>query len=482
DSEMMQMDLIHDNIIKQIAKEMDEKLLYRTACRECGKITGVRDYIYSETYSCPNCKNEIVFCEGSWEEISTRKRSKEVSCSFCGESFKRKDISNLFSRFKPIALRYTCNECHGRKKIFSELLPEDIKVIETRNIREIDDFYPSDPVYKGINTRQPLSRKIDTVDKFFTKDCLITLARIYSLINRIQTPLLQRKMTFVFTSIIFRTSKMYRLRVDGQGGVLSGTLYIPPVFQDINPLDVFIERYQKIRKGQAVLNNELSDSPVFTGIKSALNLDGLPDESIDYIYTDPPYAGNINYSELNLLWEAWLGKKTQISDEIIVNKYQKKSMTDYREMLEQAMGECYRTLKKNRVMTLVFHHTNPEAWGVLQKAIKNNGFITLGFSKIYSRMMTAKQTESSKAAQGFLLCHFLKPASEFQQTVKMRDFSKEVVQKLIRAYFDQEQTVISRERLYDYIIQELFDYCWIEPFVLETMINQAGIKSKIKKK
>ena len=46
----------------------------------------------------------------------------------------------------------------------------------------------------------------------------------------------------------------------------------------------------------------------------------LPSNSIDYIFTDPPYADKEQYGELNFIWEAWLGfNNTWHDEEIIVN-------------------------------------------------------------------------------------------------------------------------------------------------------------------
>ena len=32
----------------------------------------------------------------------------------------------------------------------------------------------------------------------------------------------------------------------------------------------------------------------------------VPDQSIDYIFIDPPFGTNLHYSELNFFWESWL--------------------------------------------------------------------------------------------------------------------------------------------------------------------------------
>ncbi|MHA2296003.1 MAG: DNA methyltransferase [Candidatus Hodarchaeales archaeon] len=481
DREMKLLDQAYLQISNKISLLMVDYQLYRTTCRQCGNEVNVRDYIYSEMYSCPTCSTEILFCKGDWEEISSRKRSRVVTCDFCKKEHRRKKLGKKFIRFEPIAVRYSCKTCSGQKKIFSSLSKKDRKILELRKKQDIDVFYPVEPLPEGVNTKQPLSRDIDTVDKFFTPNGLAVLALLFQEIKRINHTAIRQKLIFVFTSIIFRTSKMYRLRVDGQGGVLSGTLYIPPVFQDINPMDVFKERFRKIWNGQKVLNRELKQTPFFTSVISATDLYEIPDSTIDYIYTDPPYAGNINYSELNLLWEAWLGERTRVEDELIVNKYQNKDLNTYQNMLTASTRECWRILKEGRVMTLVFHHTEPAAWGVLQRSIVASNFQKIGFSKISFRMMTAKQTESRVAAQGFLLLHFLKK-QENRQRQSLPDFNPLYVRKLIREYFDLPNAVVTREKLYDHVIAGLFDACWIEPFNLESLLEEEGFNSSLRKK
>ncbi len=64
---------------------------------------------------------------------------------------------------------------------------------------------------------------------------------------------------------------------------------------------------------------------------SCLNLD-IPTGSVDYVFTDPPFGGNIPYSEVNFLNEAWLGQTTDSADEAIVSPHQDKSVEDYKEL------------------------------------------------------------------------------------------------------------------------------------------------------
>ena len=45
----------------------------------------------------------------------------------------------------------------------------------------------------------------------------------------------------------------------------------------------------------------------------------LPDHSIDYVFTDPPFGGNIPYAEVNFVNEAWLGRYTERTDEVVIS-------------------------------------------------------------------------------------------------------------------------------------------------------------------
>ncbi len=70
----------------------------------------------------------------------------------------------------------------------------------------------------------------------------------------------------------------------------------------------------------------------------------LPDGCIDYVFTDPPFGGNIPYAEINFINEAWLGDYTDRSDEIIVRNSQKKTIAQYQNLLTTALSEVRRIL------------------------------------------------------------------------------------------------------------------------------------------
>jgi 16S rRNA G966 N2-methylase RsmD len=52
---------------------------------------------------------------------------------------------------------------------------------------------------------------------------------------------------------------------------------------------------------------------------SADRLLHLADESVHYVFTDPPFGSNIFYGDMSLFHEAWLGRMTDKSREAVVN-------------------------------------------------------------------------------------------------------------------------------------------------------------------
>ena len=98
-----------------------------------------------------------------------------------------------------------------------------------------------------------------------------------------------------------------------------------------------------------------------------------PDRSIDYVFTDPPFGGNIPYAELNFINEAWLGRFTDRTDEAIVSSSQHKTLADYQDLLTKAFSETRRLLKPNGKATVVFHSASADVWRSLQSAYTDSG-------------------------------------------------------------------------------------------------------------
>ena len=75
-------------------------------------------------------------------------------------------------------------------------------------------------------------------------------------------------------------------------GPMANVLYLPPQYVENNPIDQFEYQAKKVLKAFS----QTSKGSIIQ-VCSATN-SSVKENSIDYIFTDPPFGANIMYSEL----------------------------------------------------------------------------------------------------------------------------------------------------------------------------------------
>ncbi|MEI6848016.1 MAG: hypothetical protein WCK32_08310 [Chlorobiaceae bacterium] len=143
-------------------------------------------------------------------------------------------------------------------------------------------------------------------------------------------------------------------------------------------------RFKKVsaaKKEMAYFINEqtISNAQIIKG--TATNLNFLRKESIDYIYTDPPYGKKIPYLDLSTMWNAWLDLEVTEKDylqEAIEGGEHHKSKNEYNELIAQSIKEMYRVLKYDRWLSFVFAHKDPEFWHLIIDTAESCGFEYIG--------------------------------------------------------------------------------------------------------
>ena len=105
-------------------------------------------------------------------------------------------------------------------------------------------------------------------------------------------------------------------------------------------------------------NDVLNDFNNTIQVASSNSLSNIGNNSIDYIFTDPPFGANIMYSELNSISESWLKIWSNNKEEAIENKHQNKTTSDYQSIMASCFKEFYRLLKPGKWMTVEFSNTS----------------------------------------------------------------------------------------------------------------------------
>ncbi len=167
--------------------------------------------------------------------------------------------------------------------------------------------------------------------------------------------------------------------------------WVPPIFMESNVWHLFdsaVYGTQGIIEGKTDSNNQIKyykeakkfddlndGANIFLRTHNALELTQIiPRDSVDYVFTDPPYGGAVQYFELSTLWASWLKTDLDYSDEITINPKQNKDFEYYHKMLRASFKEIYQVLKSGKFMTVTFHSTDIKVWNSIIKAVVMIGF------------------------------------------------------------------------------------------------------------
>lgn len=401
--------------------------------------------VWSDVFICPNCGKEIVFYEAA-ADPNTGKVSDEFSCAACGVKLKKKDcdvaISNYFDeslgemkfciKQKPVLINYQ----YGKKKY--EKVPDeyDLEIIDKIEQLKVPYWFPTNRMCEGKESRRNDKNGLTHVHHFFYKRTLYVLAKLYDLIENSQYDDLLRIM---FTSQIINISKMnrYRPQVSFPYNPLSGTMYISSMISEANPFNAYSGKVKKFT--DALKFNKDNSCCISTGSTTQLQMD---DNTCDYIFTDPPFGDNLNYSELSFLWESWLRVITNSEYEAIVNPTMGKALPEYQELMTKCFCEYFRVLKPNRWMTVEFHNSKNAVWNAIQEALQRAGFIVADVRTLDKQGSSFKQITNASAVKQDLVISVYKPKESFKQEILSKAGSEETAWAFVRQHLANIPVVV----------------------------------------
>jgi len=381
-----------------------EMKLYQTPCRSCGTPTPMLYMVWSYGVICPACNREFLLWDVARDERANVRESKilsEFPCPHCGVHLKKRGIKRT-QRY-PVQVGYKC--CGGGlKEQIAGLCEYDRQLLAQIEAEGVPKglWYPNNGFPKGINTRQPIAAGIKRVDQAYTPRALHAMAWLWHQARQWPQPEIAGKLLFTVTSLYQRVTLFSEFRFWG-GSSNTANYNVPFISNEQNVFRTFARKANTISwyfQSAAPLRREVE---VCTA--SACGLRHVSAKSVDYIFTDPPFGGNINYSEMNFLWESWLCQFTDASEEAIMNSVQGKGVEEYRELLTRAFRECRRVLKDDGWMTVIFHNSSSEVWTALQTAIGDAGFAVRGTQTFDKEHGTFKQFVSENAVGYDLVLH-----------------------------------------------------------------------------
>lgn len=438
-----------EKIISELQKECS--WMYETNHDSGGFVNtkGTINYVvWSDVFICPHCGEELVF----WNvavDIENGKVKDKFKCDKCGSILKKSDCerakvveyddgldcTHQFSKQVPVMINYSV----GTKRYEKKPDADDLETIKRIAEYKIKTEYPTDALPVGYNTEQPKnSHGLTNVHHFYTKRNLISLAAFYSKID------MSDSIGFAFTKICCHLTKQYRLTYmngcwGAGGGPMSGTLYIPSLVKELNMLSFIIEAIQlQYKRGYKV-------KPICITTQSTTSMKQMPDNCIDYIFTDPPFGQNLMYSELNYIWESWLKVKTNNSQEAIMNDVQHKGLLEYQQLMTSCFNEYYRVLKPGRWITIEFHNSKNAVWNAIQEGLNRAGFVVADIRTLDKKHNSFKQVVSDVTIKQDLIISAYKPKDSFVREMTTNAGSEETAWAFVRQHLSKLPVVVDAD-------------------------------------
>ena len=263
--------------------------------------------VWSDVFICPNCAHEFIFWEAS---VKDGKMNGEFPCPNCGiivgkasskSSGAVKLERSFTSKFDPVLgkivtvpkfalVEQTIKHGITKKKFsvtFNERKEFDL-MFENRHWPNIpsDEFFPGRQTNKLIN-----GSGISHVAHMYTKRSLFVYGYLWG--KTLSTPRRTAFFRFCLTAINNYISR--KQGYFGGGGGVSGTLFTPSLHLERNVFDVLKRKIKKLKTLSVETHRAATVST-----QSVVDLKNYPDNSIDYIFTDPPFGESLQYAELNM--------------------------------------------------------------------------------------------------------------------------------------------------------------------------------------
>jgi hypothetical protein len=282
-----------------------------------------------------------------------------------------------------------------------------MKLFKTMNNIVIPTWVPPDTFYNSPSFTNSFIKNIggNHFTDIWTKRNLYVISLIFDEILKIEQLDIERELMFGFIQTIHLASKMCVPRRENANRAFSTSwgrsAYICSKRQmEMNPLLLFKNNCIGKQSVESALDDVvkyLGKVPSIKYITKANQVDltssydiiygiidintianTIPEESVDFIITDPPYGGLVQYMDLSHLWLIWLKKydsrfTPKIEREITI-KNGIYDVDEYSHRFTNGIKNLYTVLKPNAKIVFTFHNKDLMIWNSFLRSISEAGF------------------------------------------------------------------------------------------------------------
>ena len=448
---------------KQLLDQVEQEIgwMYETLHTD-GKTKGRIEYtVWSEIFTCPDCAGEVIFLDEALDKKTKRVKdtfpcphcSSELTKSLMARCFETRFDSSLETTIQIPKRRPSLISYRVRKQRYEKTPDEnDLAVIERIGSLPFPSSLPTDRMMHASESDDCWGDKwrvgtasFSHVHHLFLSRPAHALSALWS--NAVAQPdtRIRHMLLFFVEQAIPGMSVLNRYMPTAFSQAnrqLTGVYYIASQLSEVSPwynLERKLSRLAKAfqsgvaRRGNAVLT---------TGTTAWL---GLPDNCIDYIFTDPPFGDNLAYAELNFVVETFHKCFTNMKPEAIVSPHQKKGLPEYQQLMCLCFTEYCRVLKPGRWMTVVFHNSRNSVWTAIQESLQIAGFVVADVRVLDKQQGSFNQAVAVGSVKQDLVISVYKPNGGLEERFKLEAGKEEGVWDFVRTHLKQLPVFVAKD-------------------------------------
>ena len=417
--------------------------------------------VWSEVFSCPECTGEVVFVKEALNKKTMRVR-EEFPCPTCAVSLSRTRLERRYiSRYDPridetikvpkrvpLLINYNVRKSRYEKKVDDQ----DLAVL--RRIEELN--LPSElPLERMMHAPDDVERWGDKwragtasfthVHHLFPSRTAQALAAIWRRAAGHEDSRLRNMLLFFIEQAVWTMSLLNRFRPSGYSQVnqyLSGVFYVPSQHSEVCLAYVLSGKLRRLIS--AFSSQRIHDTSVMTSVADCAQT-LIPDDSIDYVFTDPPFGDNLAYGELNFINEAFLQVFTNLIPEAIISGTQKKGIFEYQRLMQLCFQEYCRVLKPGRWMTVVFHNSRNAVWNAIQEAMLAAGFVVADVRTLNKQQGSFNQVVAGRSVKQDLVISAYKPNHGLEERFRLEAGTEDGIWDFVRTHMRHLPVFVSNK-------------------------------------
>lgn len=439
---------------KQLLKEIEQEMgwMYETTHTD-GKTKGRVEFtVWSEVFTCPHCAGEINFIDEALDEDSKRVRDT-FPCPHCSADVNKDSLDRVLEsrvdpatgetwrrvKFRPSVMSYVAGGVRREKQVDQDDLAVLAKIdamplpVGMPTVR-----FPIEQMYHGSRIEP---KGFSSVHHFFLPRAGHALAALWTKANAHPDKRIREMLLFFVEQSIWGFSVLNRYSPSHFSQVnraLNGVYYVASQHAECSPQYNLSGKLDRLIKAFGAYRTAPNYAAINTGTAAGLP---LRDQSIDYVFTDPPFGENIYYADLNFLVEAWHGVVTDAKPEAIVDKFKNKALPEYQHLMQRCFAEYYRVLKPGRWMTVVFSNSKAAVWNAIQVALQQAGFVVAEVTALDKVQGSYRQVTSTTAVKQDLVISAYKPNGGLEDRFNRAGATVETAWDFVQTHLKQLPSV-----------------------------------------